>query len=55
MRIEFGVGAEPAMKRTGESDQLAELVTACEVLGWYGQEDPIWGHAAVRDAENRGV
>jgi hypothetical protein len=43
------------MKRTGESDQLAELVTACEVLGWYGQEDPIWGHAAVRDAENRGV
>jgi ribulose-5-phosphate 4-epimerase/fuculose-1-phosphate aldolase len=37
------------------SDQLAELVTACEVLGWYGQEDLIWGHAAVRDAGNRGA
>jgi hypothetical protein len=44
MRIEFGVGTEPTKKRTGEcamSDELAELVTACEVLGWYGQEDLI--------------
>lgn len=37
------------------SDQKAELLAACEVLGWYGQEDLIWGHAAVRDAEGRGV
>jgi len=37
------------------SDQKAELLAACEVLGWYGREDLIWGHAAVRDAEGRGV
>ena len=23
-------------------DRLAELVTACEVLGWHGQEDLVW-------------
>lgn len=37
------------------SDQLAELLTACAVLGEYGQEDLIWGHVSVRDAAGRGV
>jgi L-ribulose-5-phosphate 4-epimerase len=37
------------------SDQLVELVEACEVLGWYGHQDLIWGHAAVRDTDGRGV
>jgi L-ribulose-5-phosphate 4-epimerase len=36
-------------------EQLDELLTACDVLGWYGQEDLIWGHAAVRDESGRGV
>lgn len=37
------------------SDIRAELLDACDVLGWYGQEDLIWGHAAVRDPDGRGV
>jgi L-fuculose-phosphate aldolase len=37
------------------SDTLADLLAACQVLGWYGQEDLIWGHVGVRDPDGRGV
>jgi L-fuculose-phosphate aldolase len=36
-------------------EQLDDLLTACDVLGWYGHEDLIWGHAGVRDESGRGV
>lgn len=37
------------------SDQRAELLAACDVLGGHAQDDLIWGHVSVRDAEGRGV
>jgi L-fuculose-phosphate aldolase len=31
-------------------DVRDQLLAACRILGWYGAEDFIWGHASVRDS-----
>ena len=43
---------EPALS---DSPLIDETVTANQALGVAGQADLVWGHAAIRDPEGRGV